>query len=96
MTGDSSVEEELEEDYYAHFTIYHRMAYFLAKELHIRPGEILETWSAPELAVAYGEFANDIARKNLADWNALDAQTRNKLERPKKYNVKFYGVTEIE
>ena len=34
------------------------MAYFVARELHIRPYEILTTWTCEELAVAYGEYAN--------------------------------------
>lgn len=34
------------------------MAYFVARELHIRPYEILTTWSCEELCVAYGEYAN--------------------------------------
>ena len=34
------------------------MAYFVARELHIRPLEILTEWSCEELAVAYGEYAN--------------------------------------
>ena len=34
------------------------MAYFVARELHIRPYEILTTWTCEELSVAYGEYAN--------------------------------------
>lgn len=34
------------------------MAYFVARELHIRPYEILTKWSCEELCVAYGEYAN--------------------------------------
>lgn len=34
------------------------MAYFVARELHMRPYEILTQWSCEELAVAYGEYAN--------------------------------------
>ncbi len=34
------------------------MAYFVAKELHLRPLEILTTWSCEELLVAYGNYAN--------------------------------------
>lgn len=34
------------------------MAYFVAKELHMRPTEILNTWTCEELMVAYGEYAN--------------------------------------
>lgn len=34
------------------------MAYFVARELHMRPYEILTQWTCEELAVAYGEYAN--------------------------------------
>ena len=34
------------------------MAYFVAKELHIKPAEILTTWNCEELMVAYGYYAN--------------------------------------
>lgn len=34
------------------------MAYFVAKELHMKPSEILTTWNCEELMVAYGYYAN--------------------------------------
>lgn len=34
------------------------MAYFVARELHMRPYEVLTKWTCEELAVAYGEYAN--------------------------------------
>lgn len=34
------------------------MAYFVAKELNMRPTDILETWTVEELMVAYGYYAN--------------------------------------
>lgn len=34
------------------------MAYFVARELHIRPYTILTEWTCEELLVAYGEYAN--------------------------------------
>jgi hypothetical protein len=34
------------------------MAYFVAKELHLRPLEVLLTWSCEELLVAYGYYAD--------------------------------------
>lgn len=34
------------------------MAHFLAKELKMRPYEILENWTVEEVMVAYGEYAN--------------------------------------
>lgn len=72
--------------------MYHSMAMFLAKILHIRPHEILTEWSVPELIVTYGEYANQKAQQNLADWKALDTKQRIKTERPPEYIVKFIGV----
>lgn len=34
------------------------MAYFVARELHMRPYDILTNWTCEELCVAYGEYAN--------------------------------------
>ncbi len=34
------------------------MAYFVAKELHIRPMDILTQWNCEELLVAYGYYAD--------------------------------------
>ena len=34
------------------------MAYFVAKELHMKPSEILTEWNCEELMVAYGYYAN--------------------------------------
>lgn len=34
------------------------MAYFVSKELHLRPLDILLNWSCEELLVAYGTYAN--------------------------------------
>ena len=72
--------------------MYGSMANYLAKLLHIRPGEILDTWSVPELIVTYGNYANEQAQKNLAEWKSLDTKQRLKTERPPEYAVKFIGV----
>lgn len=34
------------------------MAYFVAKELNMRPTEILNNWTVEELMVSYGYYAN--------------------------------------
>lgn len=34
------------------------MAYFVAKELHLRPLDVLSNWSCEELLVAYGYYAD--------------------------------------
>lgn len=56
------------------------MAYFVARELHIRPYEILTTWTCEELCVAYGEYAN------IHSSEAYEAQMMHfrKNEKPKR------------
>lgn len=83
--------EEVKDSYNANFTIYSSMAYFVAKELHIRPNVILDEWGVPELIVAYGYYANEISIKNYSEWSSLDAKTRAKQDRPEKFFVKFYS-----
>lgn len=68
------------------------MAYFVAKTLRIRPLEILENWSYPELIVAYGHYANEISNENYEQWKSLDNETRNKTKKPKQYNVRFHNM----
>lgn len=67
------------------------MAYFVAKQLNLRPSTILDTWGVPELVVTYGNYANEISMRNYEEWSSLDAKTRAKIERPPKYAVKFYS-----
>ena len=51
------------------------MAYFVAKELHLRPREVLEDWSCPELLVAYAHYANAHSQENF---EMLDKKERSK------------------
>lgn len=72
--------------------MYNSMAMYVAKALNIRPSEILDKWNVPELIVAYGDYANDEARRNFAEWDALDTKQKIKIERPPEYAVRFLGV----
>lgn len=72
--------------------MYTTMAMFVAEVLHIRPGEILDTWNVPELIVTYGNYANEKAQRNFAEWEGLEPQQKFKVERPPEYAVKFIGV----
>lgn len=66
------------------------MAHYVAKELHIRPNEILDTWGCAELLVAYGEYANETAYENYKSWEAVYGKDKGKTPpRPKKYIVEF-------
>ena len=68
------------------------MAYFVAKKLHMRPNDILDTWGVPELIVTYGHYANEDTRKNYLEWKNLDPKTRGKIPKPQEYAVKFLGA----
>lgn len=67
-------------------------AYFVAKKLNLRPSEILDGWSVPELIVTYGVYANEDAARVFSEWKSLDAKQRTKVSRPKEYAVYFRGV----
>lgn len=87
--------KESAETYFAGFSIYTHMAHFVGKILHIRPNEILDTWGVPELIVAYGEYANELADRNYRQWKDLSPETRSKTEKPPKYIVRFIGIDEM-
>lgn len=70
------------------------MAHFVGKQLHIRPSEILDSWCVPELIVAYGEYANEIADKNYNEWKAI--HEKKAQPSPPRYIVRFIGVREME
>ena len=65
------------------------MAHFVAKELKIRPNEILDKWGVPELIVAFGQYANEKSNQSYEEWKALEPQQRAKIEKPSKYTVYF-------
>lgn len=74
--------------------VYTGMAYFVAEKLHMNPNEILDEWSTPQLIVAYGYYANQIASQNYEDYRQLDASSRSKIKKPKKYIVEFINEEE--
>lgn len=65
------------------------MAHYVAKKLHMRPNDILDTWGVPELIVAYGQYANEETARNFEEWKNLDQKTRGKVSKPPEYAVKF-------
>lgn len=80
--------------YFASFNLYVQMAHFVGKELHIRPSEILDTWGVPELIVAYGEYANEIAYSNYMQYHYTNSEDKPPV--PKKYAVRFISAKELE
>lgn len=94
IVGREDSPKKQEENFFADLNLYSSMAHFVAKQLHMRPGEILDTWGVPELIVAYGEYSNEITHKNHEQWKALPPETRAKTECPPKYHVKFISKVE--
>lgn len=65
------------------------MAHYVAKVLHQRPNDILDTWGVPELIVAFGQYANEQTRQNYEDWKHLDPKSRANTPKPNEYAVYF-------
>lgn len=65
------------------------MAHYVGKTLNIRPNEILDTWGVPELIVAFGQYANEVAAQNYESWKSLPPDHRG--EHPSKRIVWFMG-----
>lgn len=68
------------------------MAYYVGRKLSLNPNEILDTWTGPELMVSYGVYANEETQQNYAEWKALDPKTRQTVEKPAEYAVRFIEV----
>ena len=74
------------------------MAYFVAKELKLRPRDILYNWRPAELLVAFGEYSND---KSAEYYNSMTEKQRRE-HKPKplkpidKYAVIFLTHEDIE
>lgn len=81
---------------FADFDTYTHMAHFVGKQLHIRPNEILDTWGVPELIVAYGQYANELADENYRAYKNAHRPKGWEPPEPKRYIVRFIGVKELE
>ena len=82
------------EEFFAEMSLYTNMAYYVAKTLHMRPNDILDGWTGAELAVTFGEYANEEAYRNYQEWKQLDTKTRATIKMPPKYIVFFHGDLE--
>ena len=74
--------------------MYSAMAHYVGKTLHIRPMDILTKWGVPELIVAFGEYANEVANESYQMWKRQDPKNRG--EKPRKRVVWFMGVKDLE
>lgn len=72
------------------------MAHYVAKKLHLRPNDILDTWGVPELLVAYGHYANEQSAKEFSEWRNLDPKARAKIQKPQEYAVLFHSFDDME
>lgn len=88
--------KEASKKYFADFNLYTYMAHFVAKILHLRPSEILDTWGVPELLVAYGQYANEMADEQYESWKAIHLPSSEPKKPPRRYVVRFIGVRELE
>ena len=55
----------------------------------MRPNEILDSWGVAELIVAFGEYSNEDADKTYQEWKSLPTESRQKIDRPMPYVVRF-------
>lgn len=79
------------------FDIWHQMAYSVAKELHLRPSDVLMNWGCEELLVAFGFYMNQHASESYQEYKSLDASTKAKVNpKPKEYVVKFVDFEELD
>ena len=88
--------KEASKKYFADFNLYTYMAHFVAEILHLRPSEILDTWGVPELLVAYGQYANEMADEQYESWKAIHLPGNEQKTPPRRYVVRFIGVRELE
>lgn len=70
------------------------MAHYVGKTLNIRPNDILDGWGVPELLVAFGQYANEVAYQNYETWKSMSPEHRG--EKPRKQIVRFMGLRELE
>lgn len=87
---------EATNEFHAKFNLYESMAHYVAKILHIRPNDILDNWGAPELIVAFGEYANEQSKQNYEEWKNLDSKTRARITKPNEYVVYFHNIRNEE
>lgn len=73
------------------------MAYFVARELHMRPYYVLTEWTCEELLVAYGEYANIHSAEAYENRMAM-FRTNEKPKKPsldEKWAVIFLTTQEL-
>lgn len=72
------------------------MAHYVAKILHLRPSDILDSWGVCELIVAYGIYANEESVKYFNEVKAMNKNAEHKEKLPKMYEVMFYTPDDVK
>ena len=88
------IQDDEEDSVFADFDTYNYMAHYVAEKLHMRPGEILDTWGVPELIVAFGQYANEQAHQNYLQWLSMPSDHRG--EPPPDRVIRFIGRKVLE
>lgn len=71
------------------------MSYYVAKELHIRPNDILHGWGVAELIVAYGHYTNEIVRSEFKMWQNRPIEQKRGQPVPPEYHVHFHSPEKL-
>ena len=71
------------------------MGYSVAKELHLRPLEVLSEWTCEELLVAFGVYMN---QKSQANFEMMNAQERRKkrIDEMERWVIPFITYEQLE
>lgn len=75
--------------------IWHSMAYYVAKTLHIRPYTILTEWTCEELMVAYGVYANQQSKESY-DMKKPTELTKEGLSYIDRWALPFFTQEDLE
>lgn len=96
MSKESDEEGKSKKTYNPEVDDYSTMAHYVGKILGIRPSVILDTWSVPELIVAFGIYRNEQQEEIYQNVKAQNKHLKGKDRLPKveRYIVKFYSREE--
>lgn len=71
------------------------MGYAVAKELKLRPFDILKNWTCEELLVAYGVYMNQRSQANFEMMSQQDKK-RKKVDEMERWAIPFISYEQIE
>lgn len=81
-------------DYGAKLDVWQNMAYFVAKELGMRPIEILNDWSCEELLVAFGVYGNQMSAKAY-EMTPKQERRKKQMTELDRYVMPFFTETDL-